>query len=76
MGPLDKAQEPEIATMSAWLTGWCEEAPGPWTGADSSSKIPLGVTIEAYGNNGFTFTPRGSGGPGVNTVTIMNVPKR
>ncbi|MFD9245769.1 DUF6531 domain-containing protein [Streptomyces sp. NPDC059556] len=44
--------------------------------ADNSSKIPLGVTIEAYGNNGFTFTPRGSGGPGVNIVTIMNVAKR
>ncbi|WP_344325883.1 DUF6531 domain-containing protein [Streptomyces macrosporus] len=43
---------------------------------DGNSKIPLGVTIEAYGDKGFTFTPRGSDGGGVNVVTILNVPKR
>ena len=43
---------------------------------DGNSVVPRGVTIEAYGSNGFQFTPNGSGGGGVNSVSILNVPRR
>ena len=40
--------------------------------ADDTSKIPLGVTIEAYGDKGFQFQPHGGTGDRANSVTILN----
>ncbi|MCX5441309.1 DUF6531 domain-containing protein [Streptomyces sp. NBC_00063] len=40
--------------------------------ADDNAKIPLGVTIEAHGNNGFQMRPHGSDGDGTNIFTIWN----
>ncbi|MEV7131016.1 DUF6531 domain-containing protein [Streptomyces sp. NPDC093260] len=40
--------------------------------ADDHAKIPLGVTIEAHGNNGFQMHPHGSDGGGTNIFTIWN----
>ncbi|UDM04805.1 DUF6531 domain-containing protein [Streptomyces longhuiensis] len=40
--------------------------------ADGNAKIPLGVTIEAHGNKGFTMHPHGSDSGGTNSVTIWN----
>ncbi|MFF0837703.1 MULTISPECIES: DUF6531 domain-containing protein [unclassified Streptomyces] len=40
--------------------------------ADDNAKIPLGVTIEAHGNNGFQMHPHGSNGEGTNIFTIWN----
>ncbi|MEU9402784.1 DUF6531 domain-containing protein [Streptomyces sp. NPDC048242] len=40
--------------------------------ADDHAKIPLGVTIEAHGNNGFQMRPHGSDGEGTNIFTIWN----
>ncbi|WP_301128722.1 DNA/RNA non-specific endonuclease [Streptomyces cacaoi] len=42
---------------------------------DGDSLVPRAVTIEAYGSNGFQFTPRGAQS-GTNAITILNVPKR
>ncbi|AWT44090.1 MULTISPECIES: RHS repeat-associated core domain-containing protein [Streptomyces] len=40
--------------------------------ADDKAKIPLGVTIEAYGSKGFEMRPHGSDSGGTNSVTIWN----
>ena len=42
---------------------------------DPTDVLPIGLTIEARGNKGFSFTPY-EGGSNTNTVTILNVPKR
>ncbi|MFF4692187.1 DUF6531 domain-containing protein [Streptomyces sp. NPDC001307] len=40
--------------------------------ADEHAKIPLGVTIEAHGSNGFQMHPHGSHTGGTNILTIWN----
>ncbi|KPC78362.1 DUF6531 domain-containing protein [Streptomyces sp. NRRL S-4] len=40
--------------------------------ADNNAKIPLGVTIEAHGDNGFQMHPHGSTEGGTNALTIWN----
>ncbi|MGJ5891236.1 type IV secretion protein Rhs [Streptomyces sp. V2] len=40
--------------------------------ADHHAKIPLGVTIEAHGSNGFQMHPHGSDAGGTNIFTIWN----
>ncbi|MFB8036099.1 DUF6531 domain-containing protein [Streptomyces sp. NPDC056004] len=42
---------------------------------DPTDVVPLGLTIEATGNKGFSFTPY-EGGSSTNTITILNVAKR
>lgn len=42
---------------------------------DPTDVIPLGLTIEARSNKGFTFTPYEGDSP-TNIITIMNIPKR
>lgn len=37
--------------------------------------MPIGLTIEAQGDKGFSFTPY-EGGSNSNIVTNLNVPKR
>lgn len=41
---------------------------------DPTDVVPIGLTIEARGNKGFSFTPYG-GGSDTNLITILNVPK-
>ncbi|MEU6222870.1 DUF6531 domain-containing protein [Streptomyces sp. NPDC047042] len=41
---------------------------------DPSDVVPLGLTVNVRGNNGFAFTPY-EGGSATNSVTILNVPK-
>ncbi|MEW2120454.1 DUF6531 domain-containing protein [Streptomyces sp. NPDC005474] len=41
---------------------------------DPSDVVPLGLTLNARGSNGFSFTPY-EGGSATNSVTILNVPK-
>jgi hypothetical protein len=41
---------------------------------DGNSVIPKGVTLEAYGNKGFQFKPKGSVS-GTNILSICNKPK-
>ncbi|WP_299532047.1 DUF6531 domain-containing protein [uncultured Streptomyces sp.] len=42
---------------------------------DPTDVVPVGLTIEATGNKGFSFTPY-EGGASTNTITILNVAKR
>ncbi len=41
---------------------------------DLTDVVPIGLTIEARGNKGFSFTPY-EGGSNTNLITILNVPK-
>ncbi|MFJ9806556.1 RHS repeat-associated core domain-containing protein [Streptomyces wuyuanensis] len=41
---------------------------------DPTDVVPIGLTIEARGNKGFSFTPY-EGGSNTNLITILNVPK-
>ncbi|MCZ7416187.1 DUF6531 domain-containing protein [Streptomyces sp. WMMC897] len=41
---------------------------------DPTDVTPLGLTLEAHGDRGFSFTPYGSSS-NTNTITILNVPK-
>ncbi|TDC24476.1 hypothetical protein E1265_09555 [Streptomyces sp. 8K308] len=40
--------------------------------ASNADVVPVGITIEAYGSNGFTFTPYGASNA-TNSITILNV---
>ncbi|MCP9959186.1 hypothetical protein [Streptomyces sudanensis] len=44
-------------------------------GRRDTDVMPLGLTIEARSNKGFTFIPYEGGSP-TNVITIMNIPKR